>query len=26
MGRAFRDAHLPAPSLVQEAVRYRDDA
>jgi AraC-like DNA-binding protein len=23
MGRAFRDAHLPAPSLVQEAVRYR---
>jgi AraC-like DNA-binding protein len=22
MGRAFRDAHLPAPSLVQEAVRY----
>ena len=25
MGRAFRDAHLPAPSIVQEAVRYRDD-
>jgi AraC-like DNA-binding protein len=25
MGRAFRDAHLPAPSVVQEAVRYRDD-
>jgi AraC-like DNA-binding protein len=24
MGRAFRDAHLPAPSVVQEAVRYRD--
>jgi AraC-like DNA-binding protein len=24
MGRAFRDAHLPAPSLVQEAVRFRD--
>ncbi|HEY0986357.1 MAG TPA: hypothetical protein VGD80_04860 [Kofleriaceae bacterium] len=24
MGRAFRDAHLPAPSIVQEAVRYRD--
>lgn len=23
MGRAFRDAHLPAPSVVQEAVRYR---
>jgi AraC-like DNA-binding protein len=23
MGRAFRDAHLPAPSIVQEAVRYR---
>jgi len=22
MGRAFRDANLPAPSLVQEAVRY----
>jgi len=22
MGRAFRDAHLPAPSVVQEAVRY----
>jgi AraC-like DNA-binding protein len=25
MGRAFRDAHLPAPSIVQEAVRFRDD-
>jgi len=25
MGRAFRDAHLPAPSIVQEAVRYRDE-
>jgi AraC-like DNA-binding protein len=24
MGRAFRDAKLPAPSVVQEAVRYRD--
>ena len=24
MGRAFRDAELPAPSLVQTAVRYRD--
>jgi AraC-like DNA-binding protein len=24
MGRAFRDANLPAPSVVQEAVRYRD--
>lgn len=24
MGRAFRDAKLPAPSIVQEAVRYRD--
>ena len=24
MGRAFRDAQLPAPSVVQEAVRYRD--
>lgn len=23
MGRAFRDAELPAPSIVQEAVRYR---
>jgi AraC-like DNA-binding protein len=23
MGRAFRDAQLPAPSVVQEAVRYR---
>jgi AraC-like DNA-binding protein len=22
MGRAFRDAHLPAPSIVQQAVRY----
>jgi AraC-like DNA-binding protein len=22
MGRAFRDAHLPAPSVVQAAVRY----
>lgn len=26
MGRAFRDANLPAPSLVQEAVRYREPA
>lgn len=26
MGRAFRDASLPAPSIVQEAVRYRDPA
>lgn len=25
MGRAFRDASLPAPSIVQEAVRYRGD-
>jgi AraC-like DNA-binding protein len=25
MGRAFRDAKLPAPSVVQDAVRYRDD-
>jgi len=25
MGRAFRDARLPAPSIVQEAVRYRGD-
>ena len=25
MGRAFRDAHQPAPSIVQEAVRYRGD-
>jgi AraC-like DNA-binding protein len=25
MGRAFRAAHLPAHSVVQEAVRYRDD-
>jgi AraC-like DNA-binding protein len=24
MGRAFRDARLPAPSLVHAAVRYRD--
>jgi AraC-like DNA-binding protein len=24
MGRAFRDAHLPAPSVVQAAVRFRD--
>jgi AraC-like DNA-binding protein len=24
MGRAFRDAQLPAPSIVQEAVRYPD--
>jgi AraC-like DNA-binding protein len=24
MGRAFRDAQLPAPSLVHSAVRYRD--
>jgi len=24
MGRAFRDAQLPAPSVVQEAVRYPD--
>ena len=24
MGRAFRDARLPAPSVVQEAVRYRE--
>jgi AraC-like DNA-binding protein len=24
MGRAFRDAGLPAPSIVAEAVRYRD--
>ena len=24
MGRAFRDAKLPAPSVVQEAVRYKD--
>jgi len=23
MGRAFRDANLPSPSIVQEAVRYR---
>ena len=26
MGRAFRDAQLPAPSLVHSAVRYRDPA
>lgn len=26
MGRAFRDANLPAPSVVQEAVRFRGDA
>ncbi len=25
MGRAFRDAHLPPPSNVQDAVRFRDD-
>jgi len=24
MGRAFRDARLPAPSVVQEAVRYQE--
>jgi AraC-like DNA-binding protein len=24
MGRAFRDAHLPAPSVVQQAVRFRE--
>jgi AraC-like DNA-binding protein len=24
MGRAFRDAALPAPSVVQDAVRFRD--
>jgi transcriptional regulator GlxA family with amidase domain len=24
MGRAFRDAHLPAPSVLQQAVRFRD--
>jgi AraC-like DNA-binding protein len=24
MGRAFRDAHLPAPSMVQAKVRFRD--
>jgi len=24
MGRAFRDANLPAPSVVAEAVRFRD--
>jgi AraC-like DNA-binding protein len=24
MGRAFRDASLPAPSIVQEAVRFRE--
>lgn len=26
MGRAFRDAHLPPPSIVQEAVRFREPA
>jgi AraC-like DNA-binding protein len=26
MGRAFRDAYLPAPSIVQEAVRFREPA
>lgn len=26
MGRAFRDAGLPAPSIVAEAVRYREPA
>jgi AraC-like DNA-binding protein len=26
MGRAFRDARLPPPSLVHSAVRYRDPA
>jgi len=26
MGRAFRDARLPAPSVVQGAVRFRDPA
>jgi AraC-like DNA-binding protein len=26
MGRAFRDARLPAPSVVQEAVRYRGNS
>jgi AraC-like DNA-binding protein len=25
MGRAFRDAGLPAPSIVQAAVRFRDE-
>ena len=25
MGRAFRDANLPAPSIVQEAVRFRPE-
>jgi AraC-like DNA-binding protein len=25
MGRAFRDARLPAPSIVQDAVRYPED-
>jgi len=24
MGRAFRDAALPAPSIIQESVRFRD--
>lgn len=26
MGRAFRDARLPAPSIVQEAVQFREPA
>lgn len=26
MGRAFRDAHLPTPSIVQEAVRFHEPA
>lgn len=26
MGRAFRDAQLPAPSVIHAAVRYRDPA
>jgi len=26
MGRAFRDANLPAPSIVQDAVRFREPA
>jgi AraC-like DNA-binding protein len=26
MGRAFRDANLPAPSVVQEAVRFREES
>jgi AraC-like DNA-binding protein len=25
MGRAFRDANLPSPSVVQEAVRFPGD-